>query len=81
MGKDASVKASTAMFTSFPPAIEVAVAYYPDGQPTPEQKDRDVLIHRHGVAILDTKGNVQYIQTLGLPDQEFFRAYKKALQG
>jgi len=80
MGKEANIDAATALFTSSPPTIPVAAAYYPNGQPTPEEKDRDVLIHRHGVAILDTKGNIQYIQTLGLPDQEFFQAYRKALE-
>ena len=80
MDKEANLASSTAMFTSFPPSIPVAVAYYPNGQPTPEEKDRDVLIHHHGLAVLDTKGNVQYIQTLGLPDQEFFQAYRKAIE-
>jgi hypothetical protein len=79
MGKEANVSAAAAMLTSFPPTIPIATAYYPDGQPTPEQKDRNPLIHRHGVAVLDTTGNVQYIQTVGLPEQEFFGAVNKAL--
>ncbi len=79
-GKEANLKTAAALFTSSPPAVPIAVAFYPGDKPTPADREKQVLIHNHGVAILNTSGNVEFIQTLGVPDQDFGVAFQKAIQ-
>ena len=79
-GKEANLKTATALIASSPPAVPIAVAFYPGDKPTPADREKQVLIHNHGVAILGTSGNVEFIQTLGVPDQDFGVAFQKAIQ-
>lgn len=78
--KAEDMKAAAEILTATPPVIPIAVAFYPGDKPTPEMRNRQVLMENHGVLILDTKGNVKYVQFVDEPEQEFFLAWQKSLE-
>ena len=74
---EASLKAAKQLFEATPTAFPLGVAGYGDAAPTPESRLRNVVLHQHGVAILGADGNVAYLQIYGLPENEFYNAFKK----
>ena len=78
--KEKNLKAATDLLTASPPVIPIAVAYYPGDKPPRDSQEKQFLIENHGVAILDTKGNIKYLQILGEPEQEFWQVYQKGLE-
>ncbi len=78
-GKEANLKAATALVTSSPPTVPIAVAWYPDDRPTSQDRDTQVLLHNHGTAIVRSDGNVEFVQVVGVPEQEFGAAFQRIL--
>lgn len=78
--KEKNLKAAADLLTASPPVIPIAVAYYPGDKPPQESRDKQALIQNHGLAILDVKGNIKYLQVIGEPDQDFWQVYQKALE-
>lgn len=78
-GKENNLKTATELLTASPPTVPVAVAYYPAGKPTAQDRDSQVLIHNHGTAILNPAGNVEFLQVVGVPEQEFTVTLQKLL--
>ncbi len=74
---EASRTAAQALFEAVPASFPLGFASYGDSAPTPESRLRNVVLHQHGVAILDTAGNVAYLQIHGVPEAEFYSAFKK----
>jgi hypothetical protein len=60
----------------------VGVARYPGDVVPPDSAPRDALIHDHGVALLDPKGNVLFLDLvspdLDAPGGEFQKAFVDA---
>ena len=77
--KEASLKSAQALFEAAQPVFPVGAAYYEKTAPTPASRIKNVLLHHHGVAILDGNGNVAYLQTHGFPEREFYAAYQQLL--
>ena len=72
-----SYKSMDAVLAKHPVGFPLGVASYPEGEEP--RHDEQVLLHRHGVAILDTAGMVSFIQIHGNPGQEFVKAYEAAV--
>src|SRR5262249_35894230 len=79
-GKEKNMKAAADVLAASPPVIPIGVAYYPGEKLTQDSRDQQVLLQNHGLAILDTKGNVKYLQIVGELDQQFFMAWQKSLE-
>ncbi len=78
-GKEASLKTATDLVTSSPPSVPIALASYPNDHPTPKDRDTQVLLHNHGTAIVGPSGNVEFVQVVGVPEQDFGVAFQKIL--
>jgi len=78
-GKEKNLSTATQLVTASPPAVPIAVAYYPSGKPTPADRDTQVLIHNHGTAILNPSGSVEFLQVVGIPEQDFTAVLQKLL--
>ena len=61
--------AAKSLFEELDPKFPVAVVYYPDN--AKRNILRYPLLHEHGVALVGTDGMVKYLQTLGVPANEF----------
>ncbi len=75
-GKDACAKSAEALFLKVQPNFPVAVAHYPEDKVSAQGREKQFLIHNHGVVVLDSKGVVKYLQILGRAGSEFSSAYK-----
>ncbi len=60
------------------PSFPVGVAHFPKGPPTPQEREKFLWIHNHGLVVLDPDGKVAYVQTTGVPQQ---KAFLTAVQG
>ena len=74
---DAAKKAAETVLKSTPLDFPFALTFYPEG--SKPDRDRQALLHMHGVSVLNHKGTVDFLQVFGEPEREFFEAYKKAL--
>ena len=74
-----SYKTMNELLAKSPVTFPIGVAYYSEGE-KPKYEEQ-VLLHRHGVAILDTAGLVSYIQVHGVPGEAFVKAYQSILKG
>lgn len=61
-----------------PPPFPTGVALFPESVDDRVREDT-FFIRNQGVVILDPEGNVAYLQVLDLPQQEFLRAFQRAL--
>lgn len=75
--REESRTAAQALFEAIPTTFPLGVVSYDETAPTPESRLRNVVLHQHGVAILDAGGNVAYLQIHGPPETEFYNAFKK----
>jgi len=79
LGKDKSLKEALKILNEVGPDFPVGVAFYPGDKLTVEDRQQHFLLQTHGTAILGKDGAVKYVQTLGLPREEFGKAYQQAL--
>lgn len=78
--REERLKSAEKFLTANPPVFPVAIAFYPGDRWTPAERDRQVLLHHHGTAILDPESNVKFIEIQGPPEYDFGIALQKALQ-
>ncbi|HVR75797.1 MAG TPA: PDZ domain-containing protein [Planctomycetota bacterium] len=78
--REERLKAAEKFLTANPPVFPVAVAFYPGDRSTPAEREKQVLLHHHGTAILDPEGNVKFIEIQGPPEYDFGIALQKVLQ-
>ena len=74
-GSDVCIEHATKMFSAgHTPSFPLAIAPFRKGSPPPEDHLKHLWIFNHGIVILDPQGKVAYLQTTGLPEQEFIQA-------
>jgi hypothetical protein len=78
--RDECLKDARELLQAVPVNFPVAVTYFPS-PPAPEAKREQVLLTQHGVAILEPKGTVVYLQTYGTLGPDFLAAFQNAARG
>lgn len=78
-GKEANERAAGAFLEKAPPPFPIGVAYYPNEASSPQEREGQFLLHHHGIALLDRKGQIEYLQTYEPPGYDFSRALQGAL--
>jgi hypothetical protein len=78
-GKEKSLKALETLMAAMPPHFQVAMAYYPGDKPPTADREKHAILHTHGIAILGPTGTVRFIQTLGVPEGDFKKAFQDVL--
>ena len=78
--KGETARRAQAMFEKYPSQVPVGRVFFPDGTPRPEEREKHLYIHNHGMVVLDTEGKVRYLQVFGLPREEFLKELEKLLQ-
>lgn len=78
--REENLAAAAALLNENPPPFPIAAASYPAFKPTLEEREKHVFLQNHGTAILDTAGNIRYLQIHDVPGDEFSRAYQAVIQ-
>ncbi len=76
--RDASLVAAKSMFEKMNPAFAVGVASFPEAEATAQNRDDFAILYHHGVAVI-ASNQVKYLQVVGPPEEEFWKAYRALL--
>ncbi len=77
---DKARAAAKKLYSGLKTTIPMGIALYTKESQDVSKRDDHAVLHQHGVAILDEKGTVQYLQVHGLPEQVFWGAFQRILK-